>query len=132
VCHHLAPDTKTLALAEIKRMLRADGRLVIADYGSPVDPLMRLAFSFVQLLDGLQTTRQHIAGQLPDLIAQAGFDVSTIDRLRTMTGTLESSPPCRAQLRRRLCSVGRTSAGSRRVSASPASSCGRPHGRRRV
>jgi ubiquinone/menaquinone biosynthesis C-methylase UbiE len=89
VFHHLAPDTKARALAEIKRVLRPGGRLVIADYGGPIDPLMRVAFLFVQLLDGFQTTRQHVAGELPDLIAQAGFDVSTIDRLRTITGTLE-------------------------------------------
>jgi ubiquinone/menaquinone biosynthesis C-methylase UbiE len=89
VFHHLAPDTKARALAEIKRVLRPDGRLVIADYGGPIDPLMRAAFLFVQLLDGFQTTRQHVAGELPDLIAQAGFDVSTIDRLRTIIGTLE-------------------------------------------
>jgi ubiquinone/menaquinone biosynthesis C-methylase UbiE len=89
VFHHLAPDTKARALAEIKRVLSPGGRLVIADYGRPLDPLMRAAFLSVQLLDGFQTTRQHAAGQLPDLIAHAGFAVSTIDRLRTMTGTLE-------------------------------------------
>jgi ubiquinone/menaquinone biosynthesis C-methylase UbiE len=89
VFHHLAPDTKARARAEIKRVLSPAGRLVIADYGRPLDPLMRAAFLSVQLLDGFQTTRQHAAGQLPDLIAHAGFAVSTIDRLRTMTGTLE-------------------------------------------
>jgi ubiquinone/menaquinone biosynthesis C-methylase UbiE len=89
VFHHLAPDTKARAVAEIKRVLRPDGRLVIADCGGPLDPLMRVAFLFVQLLDGFQTTRQHVAGEFPDLIAQAGFEVSTIDRLRTISGTLE-------------------------------------------
>jgi ubiquinone/menaquinone biosynthesis C-methylase UbiE len=89
VFHHLGPDTKARALAEIRRVLRAGGRLVIADYGSPHDPLMRVAFFYVQLLDGFANTRQHAAGELPELIAEAGFDVQTIGRLRTMSGTLE-------------------------------------------
>jgi SAM-dependent methyltransferase len=89
VFHHLAPDTKARALAEVRRVLRPGGRLVIADYGGPRDPLMRAAFLCVQFLDGFQGTRQHAAGKLPELIAQAGFDVHTIDRLRTLSGALE-------------------------------------------
>jgi ubiquinone/menaquinone biosynthesis C-methylase UbiE len=89
VFHHLAPDTKARALAEIGRVLRPGGRLVIADYGDPHDPLMRAAFLYVQLLDGFQNTRQHATGQLPDLIVEAGFSVRAIDRLRTISGTLE-------------------------------------------
>jgi ubiquinone/menaquinone biosynthesis C-methylase UbiE len=89
VFHHLSPATKVRALAEIRRVLRPDGRLVIADYGGPHDPPMRLAFLWVQLLDGFQNTRQHAAGQLPELIADAGFDVQTVDWLRTISGTLE-------------------------------------------
>jgi hypothetical protein len=50
---------------------------------------MRVAFFYVQLLDGFVNTRQHARGELPELIAEAGFDVRTIDRLRTMSGTLE-------------------------------------------
>jgi len=89
VFHHLAPETKRRALEEIRRVLRPGGRLVIADYGGPHDPLMRAAFLYVQLLDGFQSTRQHAAGELPDLISDAGFTVETIDRLRTLSGTLE-------------------------------------------
>jgi ubiquinone/menaquinone biosynthesis C-methylase UbiE len=89
VFHHLAPDTKRRGLAEIRRVVRPGGRLVIADYGGPHDPLMRAAFLYVQLLDGFHSTRQHAAGELPGLIADAGFTVETIGRLRTLSGTLE-------------------------------------------
>jgi hypothetical protein len=50
---------------------------------------MRVAFLYIQLLDGFRNTRQHAAGQLTELIAEAGFNVHTIDRLRTISGTLE-------------------------------------------
>lgn len=89
VFHHLAPDTKVRALAEIRRVLRPSGRLIIVDYGRPRDPLQRMAFLYVQLLDGFENTRQHPAGGLPLLIANAGFNVRVIDRLRTISGTIE-------------------------------------------
>jgi hypothetical protein len=79
----------TPLLAESRRVLRVDGRLIIADRGCPHDHLMRLAFLRVQLLDGFANTRQHAAGELPRLIRQAGFSVETIDRLRTVWGELE-------------------------------------------
>ncbi len=89
VFHHLAPETKAHTLAEIRRVLRPSGRLIIADYGRPQDPLTRIAFLYVQLLDGFANTRQHAAGELPCLIANAGFNVKTINRLRTASGTLD-------------------------------------------
>jgi SAM-dependent methyltransferase len=89
VLHHLAPDAKARALAEMRRVLTPGGRLLIADYGRPQDPLMRFGFGSVQLLDGFASTRPHVAGELPSLIGHAGFTVQTLGRLRTLTGTLE-------------------------------------------
>jgi ubiquinone/menaquinone biosynthesis C-methylase UbiE len=87
--HHLAPAAKRAALAEARRVLHADGRLLIADWGRPQDPLMRAAFLTLQLLDGFANTRAHVAGQLPALIADAGFAVNQLERLRTVWGTFE-------------------------------------------
>jgi hypothetical protein len=50
---------------------------------------MRTAFLCVQLLDGFRSTRQDVAGELPTVIRSPGFTVERIDRLRTVTGTLE-------------------------------------------
>lgn len=43
-----------------------------------------------QLLDGFTNTRDHAAGRMPSLIAQAGFDmVRVTQRWRTLWGSLE-------------------------------------------
>lgn len=71
--HHLAPDAKSQALRDVRRVLRPGGALHIADWGRPQDPLMRATFFGLQLLDGFSTTRDHAAGRLPEIVAAAGF-----------------------------------------------------------
>ena len=88
VLHHLFPAGKRIALSEMRRVLTPDGRLLVADWGEPQDPLMRLAFFAVRLLDGFSNTREHAAGQLPEIITAAGFRVHSFARLRTAWGSL--------------------------------------------
>jgi ubiquinone/menaquinone biosynthesis C-methylase UbiE len=91
VFHHLVPDVKRAALAEAKRVLAPGGRLHIADFGRPHDPLMRAIFRVnTQSFDGLENTRDHAAGRLPGFVEDAGFrDVRIGRRLRTVAGSLE-------------------------------------------
>lgn len=90
VLHHLAPATKAAALAEMHRVLRPGGSLLVADWGAPHDPLMRVAFLGLQLLDGRANTEDHARGRVPGMIGEAGFtDVERIHRLRTVGGTFE-------------------------------------------
>jgi ubiquinone/menaquinone biosynthesis C-methylase UbiE len=88
--HHLAPATQRAALAEARRVLRPDGRLHVADWGPPRDPLMRVAFRALQLVDGVDNTAPLGNGELPAMLTAAGFGEQRLhDRLRTLCGPLE-------------------------------------------
>ena len=88
--HHLDTDGKRAALAECHRVLRPDGRLHIADWGKPQDPLMRAGLFTLAILDGFDGIRDHAAGRLPGFVAAAGFSVvERRSRMRTMWRTLE-------------------------------------------
>jgi ubiquinone/menaquinone biosynthesis C-methylase UbiE len=71
--HHLTTENKLLALREARRVLRPEGRLLIADWGQPRDPLTAATFLALRLLDGWQQTAEHAAARLPKLIASAGL-----------------------------------------------------------
>lgn len=89
--HHLSDADKHATAAETLRVLAPGGRLLVADFGRPQDPAMRLLMAaLVQGLDGRATTSLNIAGGLPGVFADAGFGaVGVTDRLRTPVGTIE-------------------------------------------
>ena len=88
--HHLTDEAKADSAEEIKRVLRLGGRVLIADWGRPQDPLMRMSFLSVQVLDGFRNTASNVAGKLPEFLRDAGLKrVSVVDRMRTPLGTIE-------------------------------------------
>lgn len=88
--HHLDPAVKRAALAEARRVLRSGGRLHVADFGRSHDPLMRILFAGLQVLDGFANTADHPAGRLPAMIETAGFhSVERTLALRTAWGSFE-------------------------------------------
>ena len=97
--HHLHDEAKASSAAEIVRILRSRGRLVVGDVGRPQDPAMRLAvLATVQLLDGVATTALNVAGRLPAVLSDGGLrDVLVTDRIRTPTGTVEIITATRAE-----------------------------------
>jgi ubiquinone/menaquinone biosynthesis C-methylase UbiE len=88
--HHLSTDAKLRSAEEARRVLRSGGRLVLADWGKPQDPLMQVAILPVRLGDGFDVTAANVAGRLPGILEQAGFQAASVtDRFRTPLGTIE-------------------------------------------
>lgn len=89
VFHHLYKEQKLSSLKEIRRVLKHDGELHIADWGKASGALMRGLFYFVQLLDGFKTTEDNVKGMLPDYLQNAGFlGIETTTNYSTIFGTL--------------------------------------------
>jgi ubiquinone/menaquinone biosynthesis C-methylase UbiE len=87
--HHLTTPDKRRTIAEIRRVLRPGGELHVADWGRPHGIAMRVAAQGIRLLDGAEPTRDNLAGRLPDLFAEAGFQqVAERDAFATPFGTL--------------------------------------------
>lgn len=72
--HHLTRENKLQTFREVRRVLKPNGELHVADWGLPANSLMRCASYFIQLLDGSETTSDNFNGLLPKLIIESGFD----------------------------------------------------------
>lgn len=89
VFHHLDKNQKENSLKEIYRVLKPNGELHIADWGKPNHFGMRIAFYFVQFLDGFKTTTDNIKGLIPEYLKNAQFNnVETSKSFNTIFGTL--------------------------------------------
>ena len=87
--HHLTWDDKIRSVREVYRILKPGGHFYVADWGAPANRLMRLLFLTVQVLDSFATTKDHIAGRLPELFSGQGFvEVQQPQSVNTIYGTV--------------------------------------------
>jgi len=87
--HHLTTPQKREALRGSRQLLRPGGELHVADWGKPHNLLMATAALGFQLFDGGEATGANLRGELPALIAGAGFaGVEETERWMTPFGTL--------------------------------------------
>jgi ubiquinone/menaquinone biosynthesis C-methylase UbiE len=87
--HHLTTAQKRETFAAARRLLRPGGELHVADWGKPHNAFMRVASLSFRLADGSETTGVNLRGELPALIAEAGFiGVAETERWMTLFGTL--------------------------------------------
>lgn len=70
--HHIRPDQRAVALAEVRRVLRPNGRLLVVELGPPSDGVVS---RIVQKVGG-HGRGDHDLGDLSGLIAEAGFVVT--------------------------------------------------------
>ena len=89
VLHQCPLPMKSAILDDMFAVLRPGGELVIADYGWQRTALMRLAFRYVQMVDGRSDTQPNADGIVPELIARAGFvDVTEAAVFPTISGSI--------------------------------------------
>lgn len=89
VLHQCPMPAKRAIIANAARLLRPGGRLILGDYGSQPNLLMRLGFLTVQLLDGFEATGQNLRGAIPSLLAECGFLPPQVRaQIRTPTGAI--------------------------------------------
>ena len=76
--HHLTDSAKRSTLAEVRRILRPAGRFLLIDFGRPTSLAAKVLLTVGSIFDGRANMRANLAGELPTLIHQAGFDVAQL------------------------------------------------------
>lgn len=85
--HHVDADQRATALAEMRRVLRSDGTLLIAEIRPPRSRLGRK----LRAGHGAGAGRD-LADQLPDLLADAGFRVTGRGDAKHLIGYVRATP----------------------------------------
>ena len=80
IFHHLPDPVKVSAFGEVRRVLAPHGRFLLVDFGAPPTRVARILLTSGSIFDGRDNMRANLAGELPEMLAAAGFDVTEISR----------------------------------------------------
>jgi len=87
--HHLTKESKLKTFGEIKRILKPNGELHVADWGLPANSLMRFSSEIIKRFDSPGTTADSFDGLLPKLITEAGFEsIEETNYFNSVFGTI--------------------------------------------
>lgn len=86
VLHHLTLSQKRETLREVMRVLSPAGIILLADFDKPRGVWMRLVTTWMRRYEH---TAEHFDGQLPGLLAEAGFtSIEELDSFNTIFGRI--------------------------------------------
>ena len=85
VFHHLTTQDKQKTLAEIYRVLKADGELHLVDFGVPDGFYARI---ISLLMRRFERVDDNINGHIPEMFVRAKFSVAKTSEFSTLFGTL--------------------------------------------
>lgn len=80
IFHHLPDPVKVAALREVRRVVVPHGRFLLVDFGTPPSRVAQVLLDIGSLFDGRENMRANLAGELPAMVAAAGFDVGEVSR----------------------------------------------------
>jgi len=87
--HHLTRENKITTIREVGRVLKPNGELHVADWGSPDNWLMKVVSNGIRALDGAETTADNFEGLLPSFFSECGFrEVVETSHFNTWFGTI--------------------------------------------
>ena len=87
--HHLTREDKLRTLSEVRRVLKPNGEIHIADWGLPSNSFMKFPSYFIKLLDGSETTDDSFNGLLPSLMTDTGIEaVEETKNFDSLFGTI--------------------------------------------
>src|SRR4051794_34783048 len=78
VFHPLPDDTKRATIAEVARVLRPGGRFLLIDFSRPETVVPRTLLRLGSVFDGRANLRANLAGRLPLMLHEAGFQVAEV------------------------------------------------------
>lgn len=79
IFHHLSTPVKRETVKEIYRILKDEGRFLLADFGQPDNIFVKLLLNLGSLFDGTSNMKDNIEGNLPVFLEEAGFKVSRLE-----------------------------------------------------